>query len=62
MSSASNVTLPERPVWNESLIMEEEELEDDSSLAPILGDGYRGSSSRNQHPYQKLMEEYGKSG
>ena len=56
------MTLPERPVWNESLIMEEEELEDDSSLAPILGDGYRGSSSRNQHPYQKLMEEYGKSG
>lgn len=62
MISASNVTLPERPVWNESLVVDEPETEDQSGLAPILADGFWRSSNREQNPYQKLMEEYGKSG
>ena len=57
---ASNVTLPERPVWNESFIMtdSDENSEDDHALAPILEGGW-GHSMGNANPYDKLMQEYG---
>ena len=55
------MTLPERPVWNESFIVRgaDENSEDEPGLAPILEGGWH-STKGAEDPYHKLMEEYGK--
>jgi hypothetical protein len=58
INSATNVTLPERPKWNESFLPTPEKVDD--GLPPILTNGMHFTSPRHDE-YSRLMQEYGMS-